>query len=299
MTNPLTPQQIQELAAGYVLGDLDPQESDLFQHLLQTTPALAIDVQQLQEALNYLPYALAEPQPPPQLRANILTEAHPIHHRSHMAHRWPQWQLRGWQLGSSLVALLVLVLGVHNLHLRQQLALRPPSLPATSQAPITRRDGIGTVVATSEPFLTRNWEGMSELVADHTRSLSRRQGPVDFPTADVIQIQDQFQDQMPRSAPLPQLIQEGVKLLGGSFCNLNATQGIRMTYQIQSGQTASLYQLAPAAPGTFPHGSARLYVQVDQGPSLVLWRDHQWIYVLVADLAMDEMQQLTRTIASI
>ena len=299
MTQALSPQQIQELTAGYVLGDLDSQESVLFQQLLQQTPTLNIEVQRLQEALNSIPYALAEPQPQPQLRASILAAADQIEAPSALnttqgfRHR-RSWR---WVLSSSLAAGLIIVLGVHNLHLRQQLARRPFSSPPAG-LPSTLSNA--EVLATSATFLNQNWQGMEQLLADHARSLARSQGPVDLQTTDVTVIRDEFQGKMVLPDPLPQLIQQGIQLLGGSFCELGFTRGIRLTYQTKPGQTLSFYQLARSPQGQFPQPSAsQLYVRVDQGPSLVVWRDRQFVYVLMGEVAIQELQQLTHEIEAI
>lgn len=72
MTGPLLPERLEELMAGYVLGNLSSEEAEELNQLLTEHPELATEVQQLQEVLEALPYALPEVEPPPQLREAIL-----------------------------------------------------------------------------------------------------------------------------------------------------------------------------------------------------------------------------------
>ena len=72
MTSPL-PQDLEELIAGYVLGNLDPQEVQEIEQLLAENPDLIAEVNGLQETLALLPYGLPEVFPPTHLRAAILS----------------------------------------------------------------------------------------------------------------------------------------------------------------------------------------------------------------------------------
>lgn len=67
----MPPEQLQLLIAGYVLGDLDPEEAVTFEQLLAENPAMMVEVEQMQKALE-LAYAPAEILPPARLRAAIL-----------------------------------------------------------------------------------------------------------------------------------------------------------------------------------------------------------------------------------
>lgn len=72
MTAPLTPEYLEELLAGYVLGNLSPEEAEDLQRILLDRPELVAEVQILQEVLAVLPYALPAMEPSSQLRQNIL-----------------------------------------------------------------------------------------------------------------------------------------------------------------------------------------------------------------------------------
>ena len=72
MTAPLPPEYLEELLAGYVLGNLSPEEAEDLQQILLDRPELVAEVQVLQEVLAVLPYALPVMEPSSQLRQSIL-----------------------------------------------------------------------------------------------------------------------------------------------------------------------------------------------------------------------------------
>lgn len=80
MTAPRSPEYLEELLAGYVLGDLSPEEAEDLQQILvdcgnhsaSDRPELVAEAQILQEVLAALPYTLPPVEPRPQLRQNIL-----------------------------------------------------------------------------------------------------------------------------------------------------------------------------------------------------------------------------------
>ncbi len=72
MTAPRSPEYLEELLAGYVLGDLSPEEAEDLQQILLDRPELLAEAQILQEVLAALPYTLPVVEPSPQLRQNIL-----------------------------------------------------------------------------------------------------------------------------------------------------------------------------------------------------------------------------------
>jgi anti-sigma-K factor RskA len=74
MTAPL-PQHLEELIAGYVLGNLDPEEVKEVEQLLADNPGWLAEVDRLQETLALMPYGLPQVSPSPQLRSTILDAA--------------------------------------------------------------------------------------------------------------------------------------------------------------------------------------------------------------------------------
>jgi anti-sigma-K factor RskA len=115
MTEPLTPQAIQTLAAGYVVGDLDHAEIEAFEQLLAENPVLAAEVDQLQATLDQVIYNLNSVAPPPHLRSAILSAATTTTQTSQpRLYRFPWRSMMG-----TVAALLILYLGIENYQLRQ------------------------------------------------------------------------------------------------------------------------------------------------------------------------------------
>lgn len=115
MTEPLTPQAIETLAAGYVVGDLDRAEAEVFEQLLAENPALVVEVKRLQATLDQVVYSLNSVEPPPHLQGAILAAATTTFQSS--LHK-PSRLLWRTVMGS-VAALLILYLGVDNYRLRQ------------------------------------------------------------------------------------------------------------------------------------------------------------------------------------
>ncbi len=115
MAAPLHPEQIQELLAGYVLGNLSPEEAEILQELLAAQPELGHEVNQLQEVLATMPYSLPESHPPQQVRSSLMkrTQTSPSTHRR----SWPRSSI----IWGTAAAALLGAIGLDDLHLRQQL----------------------------------------------------------------------------------------------------------------------------------------------------------------------------------
>ncbi len=115
MTESLTPEAIEILAAGYVVGDLDRTEVEVFEQMLAENPALVTEVKQLQATLDQVVYSLNSVEPPPHLQSAILASATTTFRPSqHKQSRLPWRTVMG-----GVAALLILYLGVDNYRLRQ------------------------------------------------------------------------------------------------------------------------------------------------------------------------------------
>ncbi|MEH1853497.1 MAG: anti-sigma factor [Nostoc sp.] len=114
MTEPLTPKAIETLAAGYVVGDLDRAEVEVFEQLLAENPALVAEVKRLQATLDQVVYSLNSIEPPPHLQSAILAAATTTFQPSQKPSRLLWYTVMG-----SVAALLILYLGVDNYRLRQ------------------------------------------------------------------------------------------------------------------------------------------------------------------------------------
>ncbi|HBY81388.1 MAG TPA: hypothetical protein DEG47_31355 [Cyanobacteria bacterium UBA11148] len=116
MTGSLSPEQLEQLMAGYVLCDLSPEEAENFRQLLTNNPQLATEVNRLQEALELLPYALPEVEPPPHLRSAILDAA-----SEEISRDRPRkiYHLPWSKIVASAAALVAIALGLNNYRLWQ------------------------------------------------------------------------------------------------------------------------------------------------------------------------------------
>ncbi|HLO49215.1 MAG TPA: anti-sigma factor [Kamptonema sp.] len=132
MTEPLVPERLEELMAGYVLGNLNPEEAEELTRLLTENPALATEVDRLQEVLEVMPYALPEIAPPSHLYSAIMEAATTTNVAvknptiSENPNSLPQKKLKllpiRWSLiVGSVAALLALAVGLDNYRLRQQI----------------------------------------------------------------------------------------------------------------------------------------------------------------------------------
>jgi anti-sigma-K factor RskA len=118
MTDRPEMENLEELMAGYVLGNLSSTEAETLQRLLADHPAIADDMQQLQAVLATMPYALPEVAPSLTLRSAILTAA-----ATPPVARFQKWGKIVAIASSSVAALFLMAsLAVDNYQLRQRLA---------------------------------------------------------------------------------------------------------------------------------------------------------------------------------
>lgn len=131
---------MEELLAGYVLGNLTPEEVAEVNELLTSHPELLTEVTSLQETLSLLPLALPEASPSPSLRSRLLaqTQAQVEHVSSSdaltkemrtAATEIPQLRRQPWPYAKiwlailgSVVAIVTVGLGLDSYRLRQELA---------------------------------------------------------------------------------------------------------------------------------------------------------------------------------
>jgi Anti-sigma-K factor rskA len=127
MTAPENSQYVQQLTAGYVVGELAPDEALEFQQMLAENPSLAVEVEQLQQVLDEVLYGLNAVEPPPHLRAAILSNLKDDVETENLfaSQRRPvsafPYSLSWGKIIGSVAALLILYLGIDNYHLRIEL----------------------------------------------------------------------------------------------------------------------------------------------------------------------------------
>ena len=288
MSQSLSHQEIQELAAGYVLGDLNSAEAEEFQVLLAEMPELQSEVSALQEALTMMPYGLEETLPEGSLRSQILSAA-----KAELSDRAPislhsrRLQLRlPWAM-SAAAAGLAMVCGLATLHLSNQLRTLQAQYPQSEQR------------LADQAGITQTWSGLRQLLQDHQRSLENPDGPVDFVVQRPDEIPSLVKGFQTTLASLPLLPAKRGMLLGGSNCQLGKNQGLRLTYRLPTDKTVSAYQLDVLDEEFLEFQSSQLTLQQPDGTGVVLWRDENYLYALVADVPMAELQSLAYAIEGI
>src|SRR5262245_48491864 len=120
MTDPLTPDALEEMMTRYVLGDLSQDQAKEFEQVVKTNPNLAAEVTRLRQAFHLLPYAAAVA-PPAHLRFRILRAARTA--QTQTENRFGSrvyWR----RIVGSVAAALAIFLGWDNYRLRQELRLQ-------------------------------------------------------------------------------------------------------------------------------------------------------------------------------
>lgn len=128
MNEPLNLEHIKNLAAGFVVDDLTPEEAEEFRWLLTQHPELSHEIEDLQDVLWQVLDGFTEIEPPPDLLPAILenaersvtqsTEIKRSH--SNLPGKLP---LRWKSVAGSIAALFVVILGVDYYRLRQDLGV--------------------------------------------------------------------------------------------------------------------------------------------------------------------------------
>ncbi|AFY30613.1 anti-sigma factor domain-containing protein [Calothrix sp. PCC 7507] len=111
MRGSIPPEDLQELLAGYVLGDISPTEARQIEQLIASDPAIASEITQLQQVLEST-HNTPEINPPPALKEAILAAYQPA--REEYTHKLLAWR-RNWPKGLGVVAaMLILGLSISN-----------------------------------------------------------------------------------------------------------------------------------------------------------------------------------------
>jgi anti-sigma-K factor RskA len=156
MASSMPSDQLQLLIAGYILGDLDPEEAATFEQLLAENPAMIVEIERMQKALE-LAYASPEVLPPVRLRSAVLLPVQPAPQppfqggSSTTQRRAFPW---GRVMGTAAAVLLV-SLGISNYHLWQTLqavqAQRQQFRPLTYLLRATSRTNSATAMVVVDP----------------------------------------------------------------------------------------------------------------------------------------------------
>ena len=155
------PQQLQDLLAGYVMGDLTPEEEARVNQRLENNPELLTELHRLQSTLAVLPLSLPVSSRPQQLEARILQAAQAQRSPARLSRTAiPPWN---WLVVGSAAALIV-GLGIENHRLNRQLTAAQATLAQIRQTDLVK----------SRQELSRYQEVVSLLRQPNNRFLALR-----------------------------------------------------------------------------------------------------------------------------
>ncbi|MBT9317633.1 anti-sigma factor [Leptothoe spongobia] len=163
MPNPL-PEEKRMLLAGYVLGDLVPEERERVEQLVLDDPVMLKELQALQASFEVMPQGLVPVVPPAHLRERIvMRSSKAVGVREPREPEVRQSRGKIWPVLVGVVAISTLALAMDNLRLRNQLAQRIKSDRVASilQQPNSRLialTGDGNDAAGTLLFTPGNWQ---------------------------------------------------------------------------------------------------------------------------------------------
>ncbi|MFL6183437.1 MAG: anti-sigma factor domain-containing protein [Actinomycetes bacterium] len=152
MDTPMSHSEYEELAAGYVLGALEPDDEHVFQQHLSGCPVCEANVCELEAVTGELAYAAPPVEPPATLWAGIQREIRPEAARRPAVPAVPAAGPGGRRLrllpalAAAAAILAVVVLSLWNLNLRDQNALYRDRVAALEQAAQLANDPTASLV---------------------------------------------------------------------------------------------------------------------------------------------------------
>lgn len=323
MTPPNT-DRVEELCAGFILGNLDTEELDELQQLLDTHPELAnefVPLLEVRQRLAAIPLQdrfqtrTQGAEPPPRLRRQICQAAATATGRS------PAFRLlramrrcrtalswRSLVVPGAAIACIVALAG-NNWLLRQQLHAAQNQLLPTPGA-LVREDPESSadrppefparelMVTAKVTLPTRNLAGIEQVIDDHLRSIQRGDGPAEYSSSQLQAVLAHFQSEIDLTNASETLELIDAQLLGGSLCQFKGAAGLRLSYVLDGQQLVSVYQLKLSEPSHFPTSSGTpIYAISPAGGNMVLWLDRSFLYAVVADdVPLPKLKKLSETI---
>jgi len=149
---PMSHSEYEELAAGYVLGALEPDDEHVFQQHLSGCPVCEANVRELEAVTGELAHAAPPVEPPATLWAGIQREIRPEAARRPAVPAVPVAGPGGRRLrllpalAAAAAILAVVVLSLWNLNLRDQNALYRDRVAALEQAAQLANDPTASLV---------------------------------------------------------------------------------------------------------------------------------------------------------
>jgi anti-sigma-K factor RskA len=118
MNESLSAEELKQLIAGYVLEDLNPEESERIRYFIGKNPEITAEIRVLQEVLALLPHSLPQAEPSDRLRSQIISNAS----QPASIPKTSSWQGLPWQkMITAIAAFVAIFAAVNNYYLRQEL----------------------------------------------------------------------------------------------------------------------------------------------------------------------------------
>lgn len=111
MRGGIPPEELQEILAGYVLGEISPAEARQIEQMIADDPAIATEISQLQQVLE-ITYGTPEINPPPALRTAILAAYQPA--KQEYTRQPLAWRRNFAQGLGAVAAILIVGLSISN-----------------------------------------------------------------------------------------------------------------------------------------------------------------------------------------
>ncbi|MEM8603953.1 MAG: hypothetical protein AAGF24_08975 [Cyanobacteria bacterium P01_H01_bin.121] len=265
MSHETLPDDIHELLAGYVLGDLDSAEAEQLQRLLQQQPELQQEIYTLQAAFATLPYGLEPTEPQSTLKSNLLQHVGdpvaPVLPAPDGATAIADPQTVSSDLGSNVLPLQTRFRPRHSIVKRLERVkqgirtLSVPRLTGSAAAALLVVFGVSTIlqlhrqveqlearlaktlpdseliIEPANSAIATLWPGIQDLIQDHLQSVQRQRGVADVPAAQMADLASPLNLDAHDLAHLPTLPYDQGLLIGGSNCQLGKTKGVRLSYR--------------------------------------------------------------------
>lgn len=265
--------RVKELLDGYILGNLSQEEITEFKKIMSEDSKLLEE----NAILRYVWQLMS--QIPPEVETPLYLKATALENESH-TDRDCNYNL-SW---SSIIANLFILIGttilaIDNHKLRQSFTLIEKKL----------------IIEENEP-----WRGISQLIKNHFHSLNSSLDPIAHRANDPDELLENLQLTMVLPENLLKLNLENLYLIGGSISEIGGSKGIRFSYQTDREINVSFYQLIRQEANFFPNiSSGYIYVTQLDKYNIVLWSDRGIIYAIVAELPLQELQQLANSVEKI
>lgn len=317
---PFSSEELNELAAGYVLGDLTSEEAALFQQRLQEDALLKARVAQLQKTLGMMALGVPSQEPSSSLRSRILQTVDPtaspspkkISKGSNQTHPdmrgWftaPKYHLGrrsrwiGWGVGATVIAI---AFSAQQHQLQQQIAMLETALshqqpwPAYHPAkPLPFPAETTLTIEAPAELLAQQWPGLQRLSQDHQQSHIQDLKPGQRTSQETDATPKQQFKHLTPSLTMPRLVEQSedieAQFLGMTPCQMGKIQGLRMTYLLDQKTMISVYKLERGEEFPLP-GTKTMSLQNPEGLSMVLWEKDSFLYAIVSDLPINRIKDL-------